>query len=125
MFKQFAAQHSHLLDAAAPAGGQGASAADSDAGGGSSDSSSHGGSGSPASGNSGTAARPGLRRRLRQARQRWQLECACENLQRRTGTAAPAGQGENARAASPCWDSWGVPLLLAGLCWHAIDTLLW
>lgn len=64
-----------------------------------------------------------LLRRVRGARQRWQLQLAQEQGQQQEGVAA-GEDGGNGPSRSQ-WDAWAAPLLLTGLCWHTIDTLMW
>lgn len=66
------------------------------------------------------SSRPGLRRRLRQAWRSWeqQLLPAAEEVGPARAARPPAD------AANAGWSQWGLPLLLAGMLWHTIDTLL-
>ena len=106
MFKQFAEGQQQLLGSSGP-----------------------GSSSDPASCSRRSTGSPWLLRRMREARQLWQLRLVKEQQQRQEGVAA--GQGASAGQAGSDgqerlrWDAWAVPLLLTGLCWHAIDTLMW
>lgn len=68
-----------------------------------------------------------LLRRVRGARQMWQLQLAQEQGrqqgQQQEGGAAGADGGNGPSRSR--WDGWAAPLLLTGLCWHTIDTLMW
>ncbi len=106
MFKQFAEGQQQLLGSSSP-----------------------GSSSDPASCSRRSTGSPRLLRRMREARQLWQLRLVTEQQQRQQGVAAgqdaSAGQAGSDGQERLRWDAWAVPLLLTGLCWHAIDTLMW
>lgn len=131
MFSRYAAEHWQRLSSEAAAGAQEGSVAGgpppSDAG--ASPSSSPRASPSASRTSSGSLGAsdasgggPGLWRRAAELSRGWRLQHAREQVAaQRQGGAAQAPPPELGHSR---FDSWGVSLLLAGLCWHAIDTLL-
>lgn len=133
MLKRFAEGQRQLVASAAPR----LASSSSSHGGSSAGLQNCGGGSSRRRGSSSSSARPPLLRRIREARQVWQLQWVQEQLQREQHAAEePSGSSGGSRSNSSGgggggnalrsrWEAWAVPLLLTGLCWHAIDTLLW
>lgn len=120
MFCQFVADEQQAVRAAAGANEHQSDAAVQAGSLGGADSS------SAASSSGGGGSGMGVRRRLRRM---WQ----CWEQQRVQGAHAQAlegqhpGEGPTPQAALEGlqrWPQWGIPLLLAGFCWHSIDTIL-